>query len=113
MLEGDIYRARSVIGSEFVCRIARSTTVGVGQPSSRPVSGRAWITGVNQYMVAPPILALGLPARGHLAALERVDLSVYTVRGRSVDAKMAMKYPPHDLLSSHKPDFKNFVRRLA
>ncbi len=35
------------------------------------------------------------------------------VRGRSVDMKMAMKYLPHDLLSSPQPDFKNFVRRLA
>jgi hypothetical protein len=36
------------------------------------------------------------------------------MRGRgSVDAKVAMKYPFHDLLSSRKPDFKIFVRGLA
>ena len=53
MTEGDVYRARSIIGSEFVCRIARSTMVG-DRPAIVPiVSGRAWITGVNQYMLDP------------------------------------------------------------
>jgi trans-L-3-hydroxyproline dehydratase len=53
MTEGDIYRARSIIGSEFVCRIARQTTIG-GRPAIAPIiSGRAWITGVNQYMLDP------------------------------------------------------------
>ena len=53
MEEGDIYRARSITGSEFVCRIARRTTVG-GRPAIIPaVSGRAWITGVTQYMLDP------------------------------------------------------------
>jgi trans-L-3-hydroxyproline dehydratase len=53
MTDGDIYRARSIIGSEFLCRIARPTTVG-GRPAIVPiVSGRAWITGVNQYMLDP------------------------------------------------------------
>ena len=53
MTEGDIYRARSIIGSEFLCRIARPTTVG-GRPAIVPIiSGRAWITGVNQYMLDP------------------------------------------------------------
>ena len=53
MEEGDIYRARSIIGSEFVCRIARRTTIG-GRPAIIPaVSGRAWITGVSQYMLDP------------------------------------------------------------
>jgi proline racemase len=51
--EGDVYRARSIIGSEFICRIARSTVVG-DRPAIVPlVSGRAWITGVNQYMLHP------------------------------------------------------------
>ena len=27
MTEGDVYRARSILGSEFVCRIARETTM--------------------------------------------------------------------------------------
>ncbi len=53
MTEGDVYRARSIIGSEFVCRIARRAAVA-GRPAVVPViSGRAWITGVNQYMLDP------------------------------------------------------------
>ena len=53
MREGDIYRARSIIGSEFVCRIARQTAVG-GRPAIIPIiSGRGWITGINQYMLDP------------------------------------------------------------
>ena len=53
MTEGDVYRARSIIGSEFVCRIARRTTIA-GRPGIIPaVSGRAWITGVSQYMLDP------------------------------------------------------------
>ena len=48
MTEGDIYRARSIIGSEFVCRIARETTIG-GRPAIVPIiSGRAWITGLSR-----------------------------------------------------------------
>jgi proline racemase len=51
MAEGDIYRARSIIGSEFICRIARSTAIA-SRPAIVPVvSGRGWITGVNQYML--------------------------------------------------------------
>jgi proline racemase len=53
MRVGDIYRARSIIGSEFVCRIARETTLG-DRPAIVPVlSGRAWITGVHQHMLDP------------------------------------------------------------
>ena len=53
MSEGDIYRARSIIGSEFVCRIARMTAIG-GRPGIAPIiSGRAWITGLSQYMLDP------------------------------------------------------------
>ena len=52
MEQGDIYRARSIIGFEFVCRIAQPTTIG--GPAIIPiVSGRAWITGVSQYMLDP------------------------------------------------------------
>jgi trans-L-3-hydroxyproline dehydratase len=51
--EGDVYRARSIIGSEFVCRIARSTKIA-SRPAIVPIiSGRGWITGVNQYMLDP------------------------------------------------------------
>ena len=53
MAEGDVYRARSIIGSEFVCRIAGRTAVA-GRPAIVPViSGRGWITGVSQYMLDP------------------------------------------------------------
>jgi trans-L-3-hydroxyproline dehydratase len=51
--EGNIYRARSIIGSEFVCRIARRATIGGRPPIIPAVSGRAWITGVSQYMLDP------------------------------------------------------------
>ena len=69
MTDGDIYRARSIIGSEFLCRIARPATVG-GRPAIVPIiSGRAWITGVNQYMLEPGrSMALGLSPCGHMAA---------------------------------------------
>jgi proline racemase len=53
MKEGDVYRARSVIGSEFLCRVARETTIA-GRAAIVPVvSGRAWITGVHQHMLDP------------------------------------------------------------
>jgi trans-L-3-hydroxyproline dehydratase len=53
MTEGNVYRACSIIGSEFVCRIARQATIG-GRPAIIPiVSGRGWITGVSQYMLGP------------------------------------------------------------
>ena len=50
---GDVYRARSIIGSEFLCRIAHLTTIA-GRPAVIPIiSGRGWITGVHQYMLDP------------------------------------------------------------
>jgi len=53
MAQGDAYRARSIIGSEFLCRVARRTTVA-GRPAIVPVvSGRAFITGVHQHMLDP------------------------------------------------------------
>jgi proline racemase len=53
MEPGDVYRARSIIGSEFLCRIARLTAIA-GRPAIVPIiSGRAWITGVHQYMLDP------------------------------------------------------------
>ncbi len=49
----DVYRARSMIGSEFLCRVAGRGTVG-GRPAIVPVvSGRAWIAGVHQHMLDP------------------------------------------------------------
>lgn len=46
----DTYRARSIIGSEFHCRIERVTEVG-GKPAITPsIAGRAWITGTHQLL---------------------------------------------------------------
>ena len=53
MAERDVYRARSIIGSEFVCRIARRATVSVRAAIIPIISGRAWITGASQYMLDP------------------------------------------------------------
>jgi proline racemase len=53
MAEGDAYRAQSIIGSEFLCRVARSTTLS-GRPAIVPiVSGRAFVTGVHQHTLDP------------------------------------------------------------
>jgi trans-L-3-hydroxyproline dehydratase len=53
MKPGDLYRARSIIGSEFLCSIAREIVIA-GRPAIVPViSGRAWITGTHQHLVDP------------------------------------------------------------
>jgi proline racemase len=53
MATGETYRARSIIGSEFLCTIAGETSVG-DRPAIVPtVSGRAWITGTAQLMLDP------------------------------------------------------------
>ncbi len=53
MKPSDVYRARSIIGSEFLCRIARLTAIA-DRPAVIPIiSGRGWITGVHQYMLDP------------------------------------------------------------
>jgi len=50
---GDVYRAKSIIDSEFICRIEKETTVG-GHPAILPsISGRAWITGTHAYTLDP------------------------------------------------------------
>jgi len=48
---GDVYRARSVIGSEFVCGIAATDMLGDRAAIVPTVSGRAWITGTSQLML--------------------------------------------------------------
>lgn len=49
----DTYRARSLIGSEFLCGIDAVTTVG-NSPAIYPrISGRAWITGTTQHTLHP------------------------------------------------------------
>lgn len=50
---GDRYVARSIIGSEFHCRIESETRVGDLSAIVPSVSGRAWITGTRQLMVDP------------------------------------------------------------
>jgi proline racemase len=50
---GQRYLARSLIGSTFDCQLEAETTL-VGRPAVTPIiSGRAWITGVHQYMLDP------------------------------------------------------------
>lgn len=50
---GDVYRARSIIGSEFVCGIESTTSLGDKAAIVPTVSGRAWITGTHQLMLDP------------------------------------------------------------
>lgn len=53
MQVGDRYRARSIIGSEFLGRIEADTAIG-DRPAIVPsISGRAWITGTRQDMLDP------------------------------------------------------------
>jgi len=53
MAVGERYVARSLIGSEFQCRIAAETAAG-GKPAITPeISGRAWITGTRTEMLDP------------------------------------------------------------
>jgi len=53
MAVGQRYLGRSIIGTEFQCRIDGTARVG-DKPAIRPViSGRAWITGTHQHMLDP------------------------------------------------------------
>lgn len=53
MQPGDLYRARSIIGSEFECRIESETSIA-GKPAIIPsITGRAWITGIHQLLLDP------------------------------------------------------------
>ena len=50
---GDRFTGVSLIGSEFHCTIAAETEVA-GRPAIVPtIQGRAWVTGVHQYMLDP------------------------------------------------------------
>ena len=54
MRQGDEYRAQSIIGSEFQCRIEETTTVAHIQNAIIPsITGRAWITGTRQLTLDP------------------------------------------------------------
>lgn len=53
MQASDRYHARSVIDSEFRCRIVETFDLN-GRPAITPeISGRAWITGTHQHMLDP------------------------------------------------------------
>ena len=48
---GEFFVGRSLIDSEFVCRIDDVCSIG-GRPGIVPIiSGRAWVTGTHQYML--------------------------------------------------------------
>ncbi|MNP59779.1 4-hydroxyproline epimerase [compost metagenome] len=50
---GAPFISRSIIGSEFHCKIQKMTEIN-GRPAIIPsVSGRAWITGVHQHLLDP------------------------------------------------------------
>jgi proline racemase len=53
MAVGDRYIARSIIGSEFSCRIEEAAVVAGRRAIIPSVSGRAWITGTRQEMLDP------------------------------------------------------------
>ena len=53
MQDGERFIGRSIIGSEFHCRIDSLTEVA-GRPAIYPcLSGRAWITGTHQHLLDP------------------------------------------------------------
>ena len=48
---GEPFVNRSVIGTSFTGRVAEETTVG-GLPGIVPeITGRAWVTGMGQYLL--------------------------------------------------------------
>jgi proline racemase len=48
---GDTFVNESVIGTRFVGRVVEETTVA-GRPAIVPeITGRAWITGMGQYLL--------------------------------------------------------------
>jgi proline racemase len=50
---GDRFIGRSIIGSEFRCRIEAEARVGSRAAIVPSLSGRAWITGTHQHMLDP------------------------------------------------------------
>jgi proline racemase len=53
MAVGDRYRARSIIGSSFDCRIIADAHVGGRAAIVPTIAGRAWVTGTHQHMLDP------------------------------------------------------------
>jgi len=50
---GDAFVGRSIIGSEFHCRVEEEAAVGGRKGIIPSISGRAWITGTYQLMLDP------------------------------------------------------------
>ncbi len=50
---GDRFVGRSILGSEFHCRVTAATTVGDRGAIVPTVAGRGWITGVHQLSLEP------------------------------------------------------------
>jgi len=51
--EGESFVGRSIIGSQFDCRVVATTQVGNKSAIVPAISGRAWITGTHQLMLDP------------------------------------------------------------
>ena len=51
--EGEIFRHRSIIGTEFVCHIRGTTKVGQYSAVLPTVKGRAWITSFKEIVLDP------------------------------------------------------------
>ena len=53
MKAGERYIGKSVLGTEFHCKLDKVIEVG-GKPAISPIiSGRAWVTGTSQLMLDP------------------------------------------------------------
>jgi trans-L-3-hydroxyproline dehydratase len=50
---GETYRARSIIGSTFTCKILSETVVAGRSAIIPEIAGRAWITGTHQHTLDP------------------------------------------------------------
>ena len=50
---GESYVSRSILDTEFHCRIEAEATVGDHAAILPSVSGRAWLTGLHQYLLDP------------------------------------------------------------
>ncbi len=50
---GQTYISKSILDTEFLCRIEDETRVGSYSAILPSLSGRAWITGIHQYLLDP------------------------------------------------------------
>jgi proline racemase len=53
MTTGDRYYARSIIDSEFQCKIVKQVDLNGRAAIVPEISGRAWVTGMHQHMLDP------------------------------------------------------------